>query len=62
VQEQPEVKAARDAFVEAQKKYSEAIKKAVASANGTVATTKTAPITIQVPPAGFTSGVAKTKM
>ncbi|MFZ2640161.1 MAG: hypothetical protein WA117_04160 [Verrucomicrobiia bacterium] len=56
------MKAARDAFMEAQKKYSEAMKNAMASANGTVATTKTGPITIQVPPAGSTNGVAKTKM
>ena len=62
IQEQPEVKAARDAFMEAQKTYSEAMKKAMESGQGTVATTKTGPITIQVPPAGSTNGVAKTKM
>ncbi len=62
VQECPEVKAARDAFMEAQKKYSEVIKKAAESRKGALATSKTGPITIQVPPAGSTNGVAKTKL
>ncbi|MFZ2639760.1 MAG: hypothetical protein WA117_02145 [Verrucomicrobiia bacterium] len=62
VQEVPEVKAAREAFMQAQKKYSEAMKKAMASANGTVATTKTGPITIQIPPAGsMSNGMVQVK-
>ncbi len=62
LQEQPEVKAARDVFMNAQKKYTEAIRKAMEQSQGTVATAKTGPITIQVPPVGSTNGVAKTKM
>ncbi|MFA5190166.1 MAG: hypothetical protein WC740_05545 [Verrucomicrobiia bacterium] len=59
IQELPEVKTARDAFMEAQKKYSEAMKKAVESGQGAVASaSKSTPLTIQVPPAGAVSNGA----
>lgn len=63
LQELPEVKAARDAFMEAQKKYSETMKKAVESGQGAVASvSKSAPLTIQVPPASAgTNGNVKGK-
>ncbi|MFA6563267.1 MAG: hypothetical protein WCV00_15260 [Verrucomicrobiia bacterium] len=63
VQELPEVKAARDAFMDAQKKYSEAMKKAVESGQGTVASaSKSTPLTIQVPPArSGTNGTVQVK-
>lgn len=51
LQELPEVKKAREQFMEAQKKYSETMKKAVESGQGAVANvSKSAPLTIQVPP------------
>lgn len=64
LQELPEVKAARDAFMEAQKKYSEAMKKAVESGQGTVASaSKSTPLTIQVPPAGpVSNGTVQVKV
>lgn len=64
IQELPEVKTARDAFMEAQKKYSEAMKKAVESGQGTVASpSKTSPLTIKVPSAGpATNGTVQVKV
>jgi hypothetical protein len=48
--------------MEAQKKYSETMKKAVESGQGAVASaSKSAPLTIQVPPSGATNGVGKVK-
>jgi hypothetical protein len=63
LQELPDVKAARDAFMEAQKRYSETIKKAMESAQGAVANApKSAPLAIQVAPAGpVSNGVVKVK-
>lgn len=63
VQELPEVKAARDTFMQAQKKYSEVMKKAMESGQGTVASaSKTSPLTIQMPPAGpATNGTGQVK-
>ena len=49
--ELPDVKAARDAFMEAQKKYSETMKKAAESSQSTVASvSKITPVTLQAPP------------
>ncbi|MFZ2639355.1 MAG: hypothetical protein WA117_00095 [Verrucomicrobiia bacterium] len=63
-QELPEVKAARDAFMQAQKRYSETMKKAMESGQGAVASaSKSTPLTIQVPPAGAVSnGTAQVKV
>ena len=64
VQEVPEVKAAREALMEAQKKYLDTMKKAVESGQGAVANaSKITPLTIQVPPAGSgTNEIVKGKM
>ena len=64
LQDAPEVKAAREAFMEAQKKYSDTMKKAVESGHGAVASTsKATPLTIQISPAGSgTNGTAKGRL
>lgn len=63
LQDLPEVKKAREEFMEAQKKYSETMKKAVESGQGTVANvSKSAPLTIKVPTAKLgTNGTVKGK-
>ena len=62
VQGEPEVKAAREALVEAQKKYMASMQTATAKADPNSGA-KATPITIRVPPsASATNGTAKTKL
>jgi hypothetical protein len=61
VQDLPDVKAAREAVKEAQKKYAAAMQAAMAKTDPQSGA-KTAPLTIQVPPTGSTNGVGKRGM
>jgi hypothetical protein len=62
VQNVPEVKAARDALTEAQQKYFASMQSALAKA-APQSGPKTAPLTIQLPPAGSgTNGMTKAKL
>jgi hypothetical protein len=62
VQEQPEVKKARDEFMEAQKRYLSAMQTAMGKTDATASTSKSVPLTVQTPPATpSTSGATQPK-